>query len=737
MRQPSLKPILSSLLASALLIAGGVLAQPKVIVISLDGAQPDIVRKYLRSGVLEPDTGLGLLQSKGTLARQNVTATPSLTAVSHIAIATGSTSVHNDIPGNTFKLVVSPLGNTISGFGAPIGGYDIHTLTPSVLPTAEPLWVKLREAGKKVVTATWPGGDGVDVRAPGVTGNPVLQAASPTRTVDYTVPFGAFGGLGAQGFSTLNASHFSANSVAESQLLAAGRVSYSPVQVTNAAIETLWCPPTGIAGSCGTTPSAVRTVSYPINAAAVDGTDDGQVNYDTLVFFNANKGIEPGPFALPSTGPAYAILGGPSGPFYLEGTENRIGTAYFASHLAPNLSSIRFARYGANFIPRNVPVLASVDDINNNVGFWLPQPDFRIPERLSPGFNAIPDLELEAMYEDQVRTFVDYQTRIALRAIERNFDADLVMIYIEQPDGSGHQFTLSDPRQASDFTKPASIGEPNNPPGATGQDAGKKARYQNYLKFAYQQASAAVQRVIDATGVDAYGVPNSNIIVVSDHGMAPFHTAVNITNLLRNAGIDLTKIRITTSGPSANIYVNLIGREQGGSVDATTYQVLVKDIWKALRQAEDTNAIFNYSLHRKRIFSEAIQRPLDCSNVGFCTNDKIGQDFGDVFALLAEGYNFDGTQSPGVARLGDPIYDAALSVFSVSNFYGAHGYDSKLPAMSAILFAAGPNIRRDVVLQKVQNIDIAPTVMKILGVDPAATVDGQSLNRMLKSGRSD
>src|SRR5689334_19846742 len=39
--------------------------------------------------------------------------------------------------------------------------------------------------------------------------------------------------------------------------------------------------------------------------------------------------------------------------------------------------------------------------------------------------------------KDQVRLFVDYQTRVALRAIERNSEADLVMIYIEQPDGSG------------------------------------------------------------------------------------------------------------------------------------------------------------------------------------------------------------------------------------------------------------------------------------------------------------
>jgi len=64
-----------------------------------------------------------------------------------------------------------------------------------------------------------------------------------------------------------------------------------------------------------------------------------------------------------------------------------------------------------------------------------------------------------------------------------------------------------------------------------------------------------VERIAEAAGSDA------NVFVVSDHGMAPFHTAVSLTNLLRNAGIDTSLIGVRTSGPAANIYVNL----QGGS----------------------------------------------------------------------------------------------------------------------------------------------------------------------------
>jgi hypothetical protein len=117
--------------------------------------------------------------------------------VSHIEIATGSTAVHNDIPSNTFQAIVGPITSSLSGFAAPIGGYRVNPLGPSPQPTALPLWVPLRQQGKKAITATWPGGDGADISI----NNTVVQPAQPIRVTDYTVPFGAFGGIGAQGFS--------------------------------------------------------------------------------------------------------------------------------------------------------------------------------------------------------------------------------------------------------------------------------------------------------------------------------------------------------------------------------------------------------------------------------------------------------------------------------------------------------------------------------------------------------
>ena len=458
--------------------------------------------------------------------------------------------------------------------------------------------------------------------------------------------------------------------------------------------------------------------------AALDTTNDRRVNYDMLAFFERATGVPPGPFTLPATGPAYVRAGGPSRTFFFEESGNKVGAAFFVTTLTPDLSTVRFVRYGANFIPRNAAVIDVVDDVNESVGFWRPQPDFRIPERLSPGFGDFSDEELEAVYRDQVKTFVDYQTRVALLAIKKNPGADLVMAYIEQPDGSGHQFTLTDPRQATDPLNPDSIG--------AGQDRRKVARYAGHLRFAYQTASDAVERVIKAVGVDRSGVPLADVFVVSDHGMAPFHTAVNLGALLTAAGINTGQIGIRTTGPATNIYVNLEGREAGGTVSPTAYQTLVESVANVLRAARDPNGIYNPL--GDDLFTDVWTRPIACGRPGFCTSDEIGQDSGDIVALMAEGYNFDGTQTPSVPRSGD-VDSAVRAVYSVPNFYGAHGHNSELGSMSAILYASGPSLRQGVRLDRVGNIDIAPTVMRILGIAPATTVDGTAIQKALRTRR--
>lgn len=687
---------------------------PKVILISLDGATDSIVDKYLHSGVLDANTGLGLLKSKGVAATDNETITPSLTAPAHIAIATGSTAASNDINANSFSLIANPFNTNISGFAAPIGGYTYQSgIDPSEsdAPTANPLWLALRNAGKQVVSATFPGADGANITSS--TG--IVLDKKEDRTVDYTVPFGAFGGVGGNGFS-LTASDFNvSNTQALAGLTALGKTTYSPVKV--AKLETLAA--TALTGG--------SSKGYDLQVAAIDTTNDFVDNYDTLVVFDANVGIKGATSPL-QTGSAFIkVSDQKSSPFFFEGSNNKIGTAFYSSTLASDLSKVNIARYSATYIPRPAEspgVIANVDDINNNVGNWAPQADFRFPERLNTGLTEFSDAELEAVYEDQVKTFVDYQSSVLLRSLQQNSNADLALGYIEQPDGSEHQFLLTDPRQATDFTNPNSIG--------AGQDAAKVARYQKYVETAYQTANNAVQKVIDSVGVDANGKPNSNIIVVSDHGFSPFHTAVSMNNLLRNAGFDSTKVRAVTSGPAVNIYINLKGREPNGTVEVPEYLTLQKQVQDTLKGFIDSNPNYVTDAASAGIFDKIYNRevPANATTANEIIKARgafIGQDTGDVFALLKTGYNFDGTQATPVIRKGDTVSTGNSPVFSVPNFYGAHGYDPTLPDLKAIFYAAGPDIVQQP-LGSVRNIDVAPTIEKILGVTPSDTVEGKALS---------
>lgn len=683
-------------------------AAPKVVVISLDGATPRIVNNLLRRGVLPRQRGIGALRRNGFFAKQNIVIAPSLTAASHVAIATGSTAAHNDVVSNTFHLVASPFISNISGFSAPIGGYSIDGPAESPNPTAFPIWHSLRAAGKVVLTATFPGGDGLDVRVPGFSaGSPIIQPTS-VRTVDYTVPFGEFGGVGGSGF-TLTATDFAgAPATTSAQLTAAGKTSFSPVLQKINPLETF----------------TVGGVSYTIQVAALDTTNDSVTNYDTLVFFDSTNGIQPGPFTLPSTGPAYVKASDQrSSPFFLEGSPKKAGCSFYVTMLAPDLSTVHLARYTVNDIPPNPPVQSDVDDVNNNVGFWADQEDFRFPERMNPGLANFSDQELEAIGEDQNATFVDYQTRLALRAIERFPDADLVMVYIEEPDGFEHQYLLTDPRQASNPLDPNSIGHH--------QDPAKVARYAGHIENAYKTANEAVARIMDALS-DGTGDLQSNVIVVSDHGFDPFHTSVSAANLLALAGIPSTKVRAVTSGPAVNFYINLVGRELNGTVTPAEYVTLQKQVLQLVRKFNDTNTTYA-GRHGTPVFDKIYARPLPADlndpNFGRGTAEFIGQDSGDVFAMMTSGYNFDGTQNPVVQRLGDAV--ATAPVLSVPNFYGAHGYDPQLKDMSAIMFAAGPDVRSGSA-DLVHNIDVAPTIARILGVKPDSTVQGHTLDKFFK-----
>jgi predicted AlkP superfamily pyrophosphatase or phosphodiesterase len=109
--------------------------------------------------------------------------------------------------------------------------------------------------------------------------------------------------------------------------------------------------------------------------------------------------------------------------------------------------------------------------------------------------------------------------------------------------------------------------------------------------------------------------------------------------------------------------------------------------------------------------------PADYASLGLPLPTASGQ-MGALFLTANDGYAF--TAAAG----GDLVTDAAEGSF------GAHGYVSSDPELGAIFIASGRGIKPGVTLDRVNTIDLAPTMARLLGVE-LKDVDGRVLTEIL------
>jgi hypothetical protein len=241
-----------------------------------------------------------------------------------------------------------------------------------------------------------------------------------------------------------------------------------------------------------------------INVLVCDTVFDGQESYDTA-FFDFDKNLSNSfiarmrqgdwaPFELP-------LLAPPDSAFPDQG-RGKIGAWVKLLAFDPSLGT--FNIYLGD-IAHNVGFPQSfVDDIDNGLSFWPAEPDF---------FNLEAGRIDEATYMEQLERLAVYLKDAMLLVIE-DTDFDLLMGYQVQTDEVGHQFLLVDPRQQG-F-----------------DDIAKRRRYAEHIEKAYQIADRNLKEIIEAADLR-----KTNMVAVSDHGMASMHTFVYPNRILRDAGL--------------------------------------------------------------------------------------------------------------------------------------------------------------------------------------------------------
>ncbi len=237
--------------------------------------------------------------------------------------------------------------------------------------------------------------------------------------------------------------------------------------------------------------------------------------------------------------------------------------------------------------------------------------------------------------------------------------------------------------------------------------------YQGFLEGVYKQVDEYIGEFLPLIN------KGWTIVVTSDHGLLcgeedeiPFLGEGFVMNVgvLSDLGytvlkkdaegkllheIDWTKTKAVA--PRGNhIYINLKGRNPDGIVEPEEKYELERRI---------IDDLYNYRMDGKRVVNIAL-RNKDAALLGLS-----GEECGDIIYFLEEGFN----------RLHGDSLSTTAGYFDTS--------------VSPIFFAAGPGIKKGVKTERViREVDVAPTVAAVLGVEIPAQCEGAPVYQILESG---
>lgn len=331
-------------------------------------------------------------------------------------------------------------------------------------------------------------------------------------------------------------------------------------------------------------------------------------------------------------------------------------------------------------------------------------------------------------YEEISERFANWVTDVSL-FIKNEYDPDLLMFYAPQIDHQEHLYLLADPRQ----------------PGYTSE---KSKHYMKNIEWAYKTADKIVGKTVNSLE------KSENLFIVSDHGMEPAHSTLEPNKILKDKGlvvetpegkVDIKKSKAIAipSGSAAHIYINLQSREKYGVVPESEYEEVREEIinafmevkvernvkgkvvthhlnemWKSIWNEglsldsleENTKELYNHVFRTDRYPYEDIKR---LSPKG--KPDMKDDHSGDVLLMAAPGY----IMGNGMSKVVKPAVEL-----------GTHGGSPEREKLKATFIAMGPDIPQKEKLKPISNLDIAPTVYDILGLETPKFVEGKSIKEI-------
>lgn len=220
-----------------------------------------------------------------------------------------------------------------------------------------------------------------------------------------------------------------------------------------------------------------------------------------------------------------------------------------------------------------------------------------------------------------------------------------------------------------------------------------------YTAVAY--ADTLVHQIVDAVADAGIG-DRTTILVVSDHGFMSIPKTLHPNVVLRKAGL------LTVEGTQVTAARAQVVPEGGiGMLYLTVRDSLEEDRKKVIE------------LFRGREGIADIVMPDQFKKYGLPQPDDAPQ-MADLILVAKDGYGFSATAT------GDE------DVVKSESTTGIHGFLSTNPKMNATFIASGAGVREGKKLPPIENIDVAPTIARLLGVELPA-VDGKVVTEALKA----